>query len=98
MHNRKIHTEKTDEHGIKTVLHVEFGKPESSYIKFFDPDGNELADGKHQVDGKEVEITVRTLDSEIRHEDLRELTNVKYSRILRVEGDKPDYVVLASSE
>ena len=83
-----IHTEETDAHGIKTVLHVEFGKPESSYLKFFDPDGNELADGEHQVDGKKVEITRPTSHGEIKHQQLREMTDVKYSRCIRVEGDE----------
>ena len=89
-----IHTEKTDTHGIKTVLHVEFGKPGSSYLKFFGPDGEELADGEHQVDGKKVKITRPIRHGEIKHQQLREMMDVKGSRMLRVEGDEPQLVAV----
>ncbi|MEO0738484.1 MAG: hypothetical protein AAFZ35_16950 [Cyanobacteria bacterium J06649_12] len=81
-----IHTEETDAHGIKTVLHVEFGKPESSYLKFFDGD-KELDNGTHHINGKKVVISVPSCHGEIRHEQLREMMAVKHSRHLHIEGE-----------
>ena len=82
-----IHTEKTDAHGIKTVTHVEFGNPGASYLKFFDPDGNELADGKHRIGDAEIVISVPSCHGTNKNPHLRKMMAVKTSRYLHVVGE-----------